>query len=106
MRWAAVTTMRPLPSDVIRDEYLTFTHPTLGRVLAVVPTIPEDAPWRIREGIARRRISVVTGRCPCGAVGDYGDRSTGEVGVGEVLHDRTCPADTARLLKAIRRWAR
>jgi hypothetical protein len=38
------------------------------RVAWVMPTIPDDAPERRREGIARRRITATTGRCPCGAV--------------------------------------
>lgn len=91
----------------IVDEVLVGYHAVVGqRVLYVLPTIPEDAPFAVREGIARRRIAATTGECPCGAVTDYGDRTPGVVGVGEVRHERRCPAETAKLVKACRRWAR
>lgn len=91
---------------VIHDEAFVAEHPVLKRLtLFVLPVIPEDAPYRIREGIARRRIAATTGQCPCGAMTDYGDPRPGQIGVGEVLHARRCPADTARLVKAIRRWS-
>jgi len=91
----------------IREEMLVGDHPVLGqRVAYVLPVVPEDAPHAVREGIARRRIVATTGECPCGAVVDYGERRPGEVGVGEVHHERLCPADTAKLVKACRRWTR
>lgn len=95
----------------IVDEVVIFDHPSVGRIAAVLPVIPEDAPYRIREGIARRRIVITTGVCPCGALADLqlmlDDASTGRpVGAGEVVHERGCPADTATLVKAIRRWKR
>ncbi|MCX6463788.1 MAG: hypothetical protein NTW05_09365 [Pseudonocardiales bacterium] len=37
------------------------------RTLVVSPSIPEDAPSAVREGIARRRIVNAGGTCPCGA---------------------------------------
>lgn len=90
----------------IRDEMFVAEHPVLKRrTLFVLPVIPEDAPAAIREGIARRRITATTGECPCGAVVDYGDPRPGDVGIGEVWHARGCPAETAKLVKACRRWA-
>lgn len=68
--------------------------------------IPEDAPFRIREGIARRRIAAMTGVCPCGASVDYAAALAGSVSVAEVLHERACPADTDTLVTAVRRWKR
>lgn len=74
------------------------------RTLALLPTIPENAPYKVREGLARRRVTLVNGTCPCGAVANHLAATGG--GVVEVEHDRLCPADTDRLVKAIRRWKR
>jgi hypothetical protein len=92
-------------SDLIRDEFVAFTLPSGGRALAVLPSIPEDAPFKVREGLARRRITATTGRCPCGATVDYEAAIAGRYSVAEAAHDRLCPADTAKLIKAIRRWS-
>jgi len=91
----------------LRDEVVVADHPVLGqRVAYLLPVVPEDAPHAVREGVARRRIAATTGRCPCGATTDFGERRPGEVGVGEVYHRRSCPATTARLVEACRRWGR
>ncbi len=91
----------------IHSEVLMGEHPVLGvRTAFVVPVVPDGAPYAVAEGIVRRRLSATTGRCPCGAVADYGDRQAGQVGVGEVVHAGTCPASTTRLVKACRRWLR
>jgi len=91
----------------LRDELLIADNPVLGQGVAyVLLVIPDAAPFAIREGIARRRIAATTGQCPCGAVVDYGTPEEGEVGVGEVRHRRSCPTDTARLIRAYRRWTR
>jgi hypothetical protein len=37
------------------------------RTLAVLPTIAEDLPEQIREGLARRRLLAAGQPCPCGA---------------------------------------
>jgi len=90
----------------LRDELLIADNPVLGQGVAyVLPVIPDAAPFAIREGLARRRITATTGQCPCGAVVNYGERRPGEVGIGEVHHERRCPATTARLVKAYRRWS-
>jgi len=91
----------------IVDELLVVEHPVLQRrVLLVLPTIPENAPYKVREGIARRRIAATTGTCPCGAITDYGSGLPSEPGMAEVLHEYECPAVTDTLAKAIRRWER
>lgn len=70
------------------------------RVLLVLPQIPEgDAPYAVREGIARRRITALRGECPCGAI-------MARDSTAEAVHESRCPAVTKVLLKAIRRWAR
>ncbi len=48
-------------SDVIGTEW------DGERVVAVVPTISEDLPEPIREGLARRRLVTLGRACPCGA---------------------------------------
>jgi len=91
----------------IREEMLVGDHPVLGqRVAYVLPTIPDHAPYVIREGIARRRIAATTGRCPCGATVDYDAAVAGKVNIAEVHHEARCPAATEKLVKAVRRWAR
>lgn len=90
----------------LRDEVVRFHIPGVGNAVAVLPVIPEDAPYRVREGIARRRTTAVTGTCPCGAAVDYHAAVRGGANVAEAEHDRLCPADTDRLVKAIRRWRR
>lgn len=91
----------------IREELFVADHPVLQqRVAFVLPVVPEDAPAAIREGIARRRVTATTGRCPCGARVDYGDRVAGQVVSVEVQHTASCPASDAKLIKAVRRWVR
>jgi len=90
----------------LRDEVLVAEHPDRGRMLLVLPTIPDHAPYVIREGIARRRIAATTGRCPCGATVDYDAAVAGKVNIAEVHHEARCPAATEKLVKAVRRWAR
>ncbi len=94
-------TARTITQDV------TYAEVAGRRAVLVLPVIPDDAPYVIREGIARRRIAAHTGQCPCGAVTDYGALpGPGEAGAGEVWHEFGCPAETKLLQKAIRRWAR
>jgi hypothetical protein len=86
------------------------------KAVLLLPTIPDDAPDEIREGIARRRIVMTTGTCPCGGemVGPNRaqrrrmerDKRNGDPGVWQVRieHDDDCPALDATLYAAIRRW--
>jgi hypothetical protein len=81
-------------------------------VMFVLPIVPENAPSPIREGIGRRRESVISGRCPCGAErptltrqqfrharrkGELNRRLT-------VEHEAECPALDDTLLPAVRAW--
>jgi len=91
----------------IREEVIVADHPVLQqRVAYLLPVIPEHAPYRIREGIARRRVSALTGACPCGAAFDLGDVRAGAVEHVGIQHEDGCPAVTETLIKAIRRWVR
>jgi len=95
-----------MTTNTIRDEFVTFTLPDGRRAVGLLPTIPEDAPFRIREGIARRRITAMTGCCPCGATVDYDAARIGRYKVAEAAHAGSCPASTTKLVKACRRWLR
>jgi hypothetical protein len=73
--------------------------PSGEQVLYVTPTIPDDAPPRIREGIARRRIVSRTGQCPCGARIRFPNRAerraaakAGLPATATVEHEPDCPA--------------
>lgn len=90
----------------LRDEVVIANHPVQGRMVLVLPMVPDRAPARIKEGIARRRTTALTGTCPCGATVDYHAAKQGGANVAEVVHTRLCPADDASLRKAIRRWSR
>lgn len=85
---------------------MSFTLPDGGRGLAVLPVIPDDAPYLVREGIARRRITSLTGECPCGARLDYPAAIRGGVSIAEIEHEPGCAAITTKLAKAMRRWLR
>lgn len=82
-------------------------------VAFLLPTIPSDAPAEIREGIARRRVTAVTGECPCGAGLVLPNRAerrkaarTGEPIQMSVEHEDGCPAVDDVLIVAIREWKR
>jgi hypothetical protein len=75
----------------------------------VLPTIPDDAPALVREGLARRRITAATGHCPCGARVVWPNRAerraaqrTGRALRVTVVHDDECPATNENLIKAER----
>ena len=86
------------------------------RAALLLPVIPDDAPDEIREGIARRRLVMTTGTCPCGGTLTgpnraqrrrmERDRRDGDPGVWQVTiaHEDACPALDDTLYAAIRRW--
>jgi hypothetical protein len=82
-------------------------------VAFVLPRIPDDAPEAIREGVARRRITAIDGKCPCGAQLVLPNRAarrkaarTGTPIHMRVEHEDDCPAIDDALDEAIRRWQR
>ena len=83
----------------IRNEVVVSHDPHRGRVLLLLPVVPEDAPHAIREGIRRRRTAALTGACPCGASVEL------HAAVRHCEHLHGCPAADAVLVRAIRRWA-
>ena len=90
------------------NDLVTWTTTTGDRVLSVVPTIPDDAPEIIREGIARRRLVATGQSCPCGArlirPNLAQRRRTNKLrGTTHVYvwHEHDCPASTEALLEAL-----
>ena len=61
-------------------------------VVVVAPDIPDSAPAVVREGLVRRRLVAVTGRCPCGATLTVPELRPGTVTTVEVLHEAASPA--------------
>lgn len=81
---------------------------TVGYVL---PVIPDTAPHDVREGVALRRITAVTGECPCGATFIRPNRQTrraaarrGVVLAVTVAHATGCQAGDTQLGAALGRW--
>jgi hypothetical protein len=82
-------------------------------VAFLLPSVPDDAPDAVREGIARRRITAVEGTCPCGAglilpnraARRAAKRAGGQIRM-TVEHEPDCPAVDETLIAAIRRWRR
>jgi hypothetical protein len=88
----------------------TWTGETVAFVL---PRIPDDVPEEIREGIARRRITAIDGKCPCGGELVLPNRAarrkaarTSSLVRMRVEHEDDCPAIDKTLDAAIRRWQR
>lgn len=72
----------------------------LGVVAVTMPSIPEAASPAVREGMARRRLVIYDGRCPCGATFDLVQVAPG-LGVVRVEHVNRCPADDRVLAAAL-----
>jgi hypothetical protein len=53
-------------SRQLHNELVIVDEPGGIRVAYVLPVIPEDAAPEVREGLARRRLAALSGRCPCG----------------------------------------
>jgi len=94
-----------------------FTRTFNGvRAALILPTIPDDAPHDVREGVARRRIIMTTGECPCGGRFTGPNRETRRAILRDqrngtpdlwhatVYHEDNCPALDETLLAAIARW--
>jgi hypothetical protein len=76
-------------------------------VLYVLPQVPEDAPPEVREGIARRRLTALTGRCPCGAEAPLpipANVPAGVVSQPVIRHEDDCLAVDRVLVSHLRRW--
>jgi hypothetical protein len=93
------------------DPDVIVTDTEDGLAAHIVSQIPEDAPELVREGIARRRIVLQGGTCPCGAAFTMPSRQQrraaqrrGEPIQVSIWHAESCPAGDTILLPAIRAW--
>lgn len=93
------------PAEIAFD-LTTREVPGIGRVAYVLPVVTESVPPAAREGLARRRITAMTGRCPCGARMVMPNRATRRARKGRngaavqhvaVEHEHDCPAGDERL---------
>lgn len=68
--------------------------------------VPEHAPADVREGLARVRVQVVEGVCPCGGVLVWQEEppAPGTLGEPTGLHALDCPAHPFELARAARAW--
>lgn len=92
-----------------------FTSSDGERGLLLTDPIPDGAPAAVREALARRRIAVTTGRCPCGGRATWPNRAARRAAAragttpprGQVRHAAGCPAPRAlELLAAFHGGAR
>lgn len=81
------------------------------RTLFMLPAIADDAPPLVREGLARRRLVMLTGQCPCGANLVMPNRAQRRAAQRRrepvrvaVAHERDCPAVDDVLLPALDAW--
>lgn len=73
-----------------------------GPVLYVVPPLDDGMPALAKEGLARRRLVMTTGRCPCGATLTMPkDLQRGTITHVRVEHEVDCPAVDENLLRAL-----
>lgn len=79
----------------------------------VLPVVPEAAPPEVREGLVRRRLAALEGRCPCGAVVTLPNREQRRHAARTrtslriaVMHEDDCPAIDRVLEAALERWQR
>jgi hypothetical protein len=84
-------------------EEIPFTIGT-ATATAILPVIPDDAPDPVREGIARRRITTIEGRCPCGLRVDFSTVTPGVVQAMPLPHRDHCPARDRHIRRALKRW--
>jgi hypothetical protein len=104
--------MRTLPVEITR---ITMR----GRpAVTNLPVIPADAPPRLREGLRRRRVAALRGRCPCGArrttspfppARTYQTQTLGYVAGSPAVdmpfqHRPECPAHDDLLGPALAQW--
>jgi hypothetical protein len=106
-------------SRTIRQEIVIADLPGGIRAMYVLPVIPDNAPDTIREGIARRRLAALTGKCPCGADSPELSRqqrrararaqakraASATLTRATFEHEPDCPAIDTNLVPLIQAWA-
>jgi hypothetical protein len=80
----------------------------------VLPVASEDTPPRLRDGITRRRLGALHGRCPCGGRRSMnraarcalaGKAKGQDITLAPFEHESGCPAADDEPSQAIRRWS-
>lgn len=109
--------MTTVPNDARGStgrEDLTLATIAGERAAFVLPVVGEDLPPAVREGIARRRLTVLEGQCPCGAAFVAPNRAerrrarrNGRALHVAVEHEDGCPAITSTIIEALAsaRWS-
>jgi hypothetical protein len=84
-------------------ESFSYVLPDGSRALYVGEVICETDPPAVREGIARRRMLAMEGRCPCGAIVPFDPRVVAPlVALNATEHAGDCPAAESNLAAALR----
>ena len=96
------------PGDPSGGKHLDVTLALINsaKALVVLLPIPDDAPPRIREGLARRNLVNCGGTCPCGAVATLPNRRERRRGILDIRveHEDGCPAIDSTLRRALALW--
>jgi hypothetical protein len=84
-----------------------------GELVAfILPEFPDHAPDEMREGLVRRRLAALHGRCPCDAPMVLPNRAERRRARTEhelrvrVDHHPECPGDDHNIAAALARWER
>lgn len=103
---------RPAEPTIAAADDLTVIDVGGEKFAFVLPIVREDLPAAVREGLARRRITVLEGTCPCGATFRPPNRAerrraarTGQLLRASVAHENGCPATDEAIITALRRPA-
>jgi hypothetical protein len=74
-------------------------------VVFVLPSIPDNAPPLVREGIARRRLAALEDECPCGGRSPLNRAISASIDAVDFVHESGCLAVDDILVEAIRAWS-
>jgi hypothetical protein len=95
-------------------EFDVFTGSVEGVNTAfVVPSLPDNASELVREGVARRRISMINAVCPCGGRRAPLNRAmrrrlkrggAQEFAIADIAHEPDCPAVAPETVAHILGW--
>lgn len=69
-----------------------------------IPVIPADACPELAEGLRRRRVAALRGRCPCGARRPAAQLATSKVQLLRFPHEPSCPAHEDLLAPLVDAW--
>lgn len=72
----------------------------IGRVMLVPPTVPMLGTKALKDGVARRRLTMIEGACPCGALLEVSASGA------RCEHEDDCPARDEVILAELTRLKR